>query len=277
MKFNRYIFGAVTMLCMMFLSQATAQDVRLKCMQWNVKSLEYTDNSNAVYFSIDEFVTTIQEENPDLILFNEFETGVGRMSSVEKLTEFGQRLDMFPYVIFSYVKDKGIYGNGILSKYPIINTSSHLLGKYTGPDQRSVGWVDILVPTDAKPKGVKVRVVCTHLEAFNGTTIPGNEIRKNQAEEIIKYALKPALDENTPIVLMGDLNEGADGGAVALLQTVGVRLCNDAGTFGGSKLDYLYGFPKGKWSCPDYKVKTGGRLDILSDHYPIVGTAVLAN
>ena len=59
-------------------------------------------------------------------------------------------------------------GNGILSKYPIVNSASVLLGMYTGADQRSAGWADILVPTDSKPEGVKVRIVCTHLDAFGG-------------------------------------------------------------------------------------------------------------
>ena len=53
---------------------------------------------------------------------------------------------------------------------------------------------------------------------------------------------------------------------------------NDDGTFGGySKLDYFISFPQGKWSCSDYKVVKGDRLNVISDHYPIAGTAVLKN
>ena len=41
------------MLCMMLpAASAQAQDVKLKCMEWNIKSFEYDDNSNAVYFEI---------------------------------------------------------------------------------------------------------------------------------------------------------------------------------------------------------------------------------
>ena len=169
MKINKYILGAGALLCMMLpAASAQAQDVKLKCMEWNIKSFEYDDNSNAVYFEIAEAMEKIKAENPDIVCFNEFETATGRMSSVEKLTECAQSLGMFPFFVFSYNKDNGAYGNGILSKYPIVNSASVLLGMYTGADQRSAGWADILVPTDSKPEGVKVRIVCSHLDAFGG-------------------------------------------------------------------------------------------------------------
>ena len=154
MKINKYILGAGALLCMMLpAASAQAQDVKLKCMEWNIKSFEYDDNSNAVYFEIAEAMEKIKAENPDIVCFNEFETATGRMSSVEKLTECAQSLGMFPFFVFSYDKDNGAYGNGILSKYPIVNSASVLLGMYTGADQRSAGWADILVPTAPNPKG----------------------------------------------------------------------------------------------------------------------------
>ena len=195
MKINKYILGAGALLCMMLpAASAQAQDVKLKCMEWNIKSFEYDDSSNAVCFEIAEAMEKIKAENPDIVCFNEFETATGRMSSVEKLTECAQSLGMFPFFVFSYDKDNGAYGNGILSKYPIVNSASVLLGMYTGADQRSAGWADILVPTDSKPEGVKVRIVCTHLDAFGG-----DETCLGQAKEVIEHAIAPAVAENIPV------------------------------------------------------------------------------
>ena len=126
MKINKYILGAGALLCMMLpAASAQAQDVKLKCMEWNIKSFEYDDNSNAVYFEIAEAMEKIKAENPDIVCFNEFETATGRMSSVEKLTECAQSLGMFPFFVFSYNKDNGAYGNGILS-----NTRSSIRLRY---------------------------------------------------------------------------------------------------------------------------------------------------
>ena len=144
---------------------------------------------------------------------------------------------------------------------------------YTGADQRSAGWADILVPTDSKPEGVKVRIVCTHLDAFGG-----DETCLGQAKEVIEHAIAPAVAENIPVLIMGDMNCGPSSSAIREYEKTGTRLCNNDGTFGGySKLDYFVSFPQGKCSCSDYKVVKGDRLNVISDHYPIAGTAVLKN
>ena len=239
-------------------------------MSWNVKALELKDNTN-VSRDITRFVNAIRQENPDIVCFNEFETASGLMSSKEKLTEFARELGMFPFFIWSYDKDNGYYGNGILAKYPIVNSKSVLLGMYEGADQRSVGWADILVPTDANPDGVKVRVICTHLDAFGG-----DETCFGQAKEVIADAVVPATQAGIPSVLMGDMNCGPSTEAIKEYQKYGTKLCNNDTTFsGGSKLDYFLSFPAGEWSCTDFKVLKTGDYPNLSDHFPIIGTAVL--
>lgn len=270
MKINK-ILGAMLLLgAMLPLAGAQAQTLQLKCMSWNVKALELKDNTN-VTREITRFVDAIRQENPDIVCFNEFETASGLMSSKEKLTEFARELGMFPFFIWSYDKDNGYYGNGILSKYPIVNSKSVLLGMYEGEDQRSVGWADILVPTDANPDGVKVRVICTHLDAFGG-----DETCFGQAKEVIADAVVPATQAGIPSVLMGDMNCGPSTEAIKEYQKYGTKLCNNDTTFsGGSKLDYFLSFPAGEWSCTDFKVLNTGDYPNLSDHYPIIGTAVL--
>lgn len=269
MKINK-ILGAILFLgALLPLTGAQAQNVQLKCMSWNVKALELYDNTN-VTRDITRFVEAIRQENPDIVCFNEFETASGTMGSKEKLTEFAKELGMFPFFIWSYDKDNGYYGNGILSKYPIVNSKSVLLGMYTGADQRSVGWADILVPTDAHPEGVKVRVICTHLDAFGG-----DETCYGQAQEVVANAVVTANDANIPSVLMGDMNCGPSSDAIKEYQKYGTKLCNNDGTFGASKLDYFFAFPAGKWSCSDFEVLKGGDYPNLSDHLPIIGTAVL--
>lgn len=210
MKINKYILGAGALLCMMLpAASAQAQDVKLKCMEWNIKSFEYDDNSNAVYFEIAEAMEKIKAENPDIVCFNEFETATGRMSSVEKLTECAQSLGMFPFFVFSYNKDNGATATAFCR-----NTRSSIRLRYCwactpGADQRSAGWADILVPTDSKPEGVKVRIVCTHLDAFGGdrdllgsgqrghrTRDRSGRCRKHPRADHGRYELRSQLQRN---------------------------------------------------------------------------------
>ncbi len=235
MKISKYILGAALFAGLFFpQAEAEAQDVKLKCMEWNIKSLEYRGNSN-VSKDISRFVTEIENQQADIVCFNEFETLTGAMYMKEKATEFAKEL-----------------------------------GMYAGADQRSAGWADILVPTDANPTGVKVRIVCTHLDAFGG-----DETCYEQAKEVIAQVIEPAVAEGTPVILMGDMNCGPSSTAIAEYEKTGKRLCNNNGTFGGSKLDYFIGFPKDSWSSPDFQVLNSDTFYDLSDHYSISGTAVL--
>ena len=120
MKIENKILGAAMLLgTLLPLAGAQAQDVKLKCMSWNVKALELRANTN-VTRDITRFAEAIREEDPDIVCFNEFETASGTMGSKEKLTEFAEALGMFPFFIWSYDKDNGYYrpAFGRLGRHP---------------------------------------------------------------------------------------------------------------------------------------------------------------
>lgn len=262
-------------LCGLFLSAATAsaQKVQLKVMDWNVLSFEMTDKSNQITFDIDQYVTLIKAQDPDVLCLNELESGTSRMGK-EKLVELATRLDMFPYYIMSYPKDVGYYGNGILSKYPIIATGSklisykHYLGEgnyqfnndaYTrtyGADQRSVGYADILVPT-SDSEGQVVRIVCSHLDHQINSS---GKIR--QAQEVADFI---GLNEPAyPTVLMGDMNVGSASSIPAI---------SEPGDLIYSLwVDFIFTYPKNAWTKISGTYVDCGKL---SDHDPIIGVISL--
>jgi endonuclease/exonuclease/phosphatase family metal-dependent hydrolase len=262
-------------LCGLFLSAATAsaQKVQLKVMDWNVLSFEMTDKSNQITFDIDQYVTLIKAQDPDILCLNELESGTSRMGK-EKLVELATRLDMFPYYIMSYPKDVGYYGNGILSKYPIIATGSklisykHYLGEgnyqfnndaYTrtyGADQRSVGYADILVPT-SDSEGQVVRIVCSHLDHQINSS---GKIR--QAQEVADFI---GLNEPAyPTVLMGDMNVGSASSIPAI---------SEPGDLIYSLwVDFIFTYPKNAWTKISGTYVDCGKL---SDHDPVIGVISL--
>ena len=268
MKLLKHIIRAGA-LCGLLLTTAAAeaQTVQLKVMEWNVLSFEMTDKSNQIDFIVDEYVDLIKAQNPDIVCINELETGTSRMGK-EKLTELASRLGMYPYFIMSYPKDVGFYGNGILSKYPILNSFSAQFtyrhangeGNYQwntgtnynryGYDQRSIGYVDILVPT-SDSDGQIVRIACAHYD--HGP----NAARTLQSNETVTYL---GLDDpEYPTLLLGDLNTGGD-------------------QIGVSWVDHIFGFPKGRWTSNDFKslpCPSASGTASLSDHNPITATMVL--
>lgn len=241
-----------------FAHKAEAQ--QLKVMEYNILSFEGVNNS--LQFRVEPVVEFIKKHNPDIICFNEFENWTSRMGAYDVLTKVGMLLGMYPYYGVSYVKGDGLYGNGILTKYPIINAFSKELVKPGGSsDQRSYEYVDILVPTAEAPKGNIVRVICTHLDHVSG--------QFQQAQQITKEAIVPSP---YPTLILGDMNVGQESSTIREYLKYGDRLCNDDGTFGRyTKLDYILGFPKGKWEVISYMVDRQDPTDTFSDHFPIIG------
>jgi endonuclease/exonuclease/phosphatase family metal-dependent hydrolase len=275
-KRNHLIRTIAAMSLCLLLTVSASQAQTLKVMGWNILSFEGVDNVAA--FNVQPYVDFIKQENPDIICFNEFETATSRMGVIEKLTEVGRLLGMYPFFGFSYVKGDGYYGNGILSKYPYCNTYSALIVKPSGTaDQRSVEYVDILVPTAEKPEGVVVRIVCTHLD-HQGTA----NNRRDQARDVVAKTL---TGSTIPTLLLGDMNQGVNTTTTTTYTDVCDRVCDNTTTYGNSsKLDYFFSYPQGRWTRTDYRVVksasglSGGLLlNQLSDHYPYIGTVMLNN
>lgn len=272
MKLKKHILraGAVCAL-LLTTAAASAQTVSLKLFVWNVLSFEKTDKSGEQNgFPIAEYVEVIKAQNPDIVCLNELETGTSRMGK-EKLAEMAVELGMYPYFVMSYPRDQGCYGNGILSKYPILSEASklytyqHYLGEgnyqwnsgwqngYYGSDQRSIGYIEILVPT-SDSDGQIVRIACTHFDHVAGQST----IQQPEAVAFLSLENPPY-----PTVLLGDLNTYASN--LSQFSALG----DQAAT---TWVDHIWTFPKGKWTASS---RVPVNIGNLSDHTPVITTVQL--
>jgi hypothetical protein len=262
------VLWKISLTGLIFLS-FTANSQEMTVMDWNVLSLEKQDKSGQNGFPIDDFVEVFKKYNPDILCLNEFETGTSRVGK-EKMAEIGAALGMYGYFIESYPKDKGYYGNVILSKYPIISSHSQKMiyknhkgnGYYQfntdselndyGADQRSVGYVDILFPI-GNGNFKTLRIVCTHFDH------KGNEekVRGRQVGEVIKFAslAKPVY----PTILCGDLNT-AQPYTLDPFNKIGDHQIENW-------VDHIYTFPKGTFKNVNKSVFRAGNL---SDHDAVI-------
>ena len=263
----RTILKTLSVLALLLGAAYAASAQSLKIFDWNVLSYERQDKSGETSgFPIADHLAKIQAVNPDIITFNEYESASDRMSHKEKAAEVAAALGMYSYYIMSYPKSGGYYGNAILSKYPIVNAASMQFqyrnhtgeGNYIlnadpeltqwGTDQRSVGYVDILVPVSVTESTI-VRVVCSHFD-HKGS----NQVRTNQATWSVQFA---SLDNPPcPTIMAGDLNTSSDSVLQPLI---------DAGDHMYVYwVDHIFTFPKGRWT----RVGNGsnGAGGNLSDH-----------
>lgn len=252
---------------------------QLKVMTFNIKSFEGNTGDMSKAFIIKPYAELIAQYNPDIIFLNEVENLTSRMMVDGKyrdvVQELASMLGMYGLFGYSYAmenkdgsnKDESkytyweneMYGNAILSKYPIMNSNSFQMPRPTGSaDQRGVLTADIILPD-----GKIVRAAVTHLDHMGG-----------QLEQTNMLISDKVISGSLPTVMAGDLNVSPMSTVVETLIKKYDRLDNNNGTFGGSKLDYIFGYPMGYWTLINTQVLPNNDL---SDHKPVLSTIEYTN
>ena len=268
MKQIRRIIMLCMAVCTMTLAQAQDQ---LKVITFNIKSFE---NSN---FDVKPFAKLLAEENADIICLNEVENRSARQMDPKTLKyrdvvqDLAANLKLFGVFGYSYnlMNKKGeedeskytfcqdeLYGNAILSRYPILNINAMQLPRpANSADQRGVVTAEILLPS-----GKMVRVACTHLDHIGG--------QMEQAKVLVGGNV---LSATIPTILTGDMNQWPGTEVIKLLDASYDRLCQEGKTYqAGSKLDYIYG-SKGAFEVVEKRIAANVCDGVtLSDHFPVI-------
>lgn len=248
--------------------QTVSAQTKIKIITFNVRSFEPD-------FDLTPYADLLRGEQADIICLNEVENRSSRQQREGKfrdvVAELAQKLNMFGLFGYSYnlANKQGtypednyryslneLYGNAILSRYPVLNSNCMQLPRPAGSaDQRGVVLADILLPS-----GKTVRAVSTHLDHVGG-----------QAEQAEVLVSDKVFTTAMPMLLTGDMNVGAGSSVIQKIETRYERMDNNAGTYEGvSKIDFIFG-SKGNWTLESCRVLDrflNGKE--LSDHCPVV-------
>lgn len=148
---------------------------------------------------VEEMAEVIRAEGVDLVLLQEVDRGVERSDRRDVIAELSE-MSGLPHIAFGKNIDHqgGDYGNGILSRHPIVRWDNlHL--RQEKPDRERRGVLHAVVQVD----GRQIAVLATHLDAGDA------DERRISADEIVEQLL-PRYEE-LPILFGGDLNEGPEG------------------------------------------------------------------
>lgn len=222
-------------------------NIRIKVMTFNIRSAEPD-------FVAQPYIDLIKKHLPDLISFQEVEVNTSRVGKKDIIVEIASKTGMFPLFAPAYKKDIGKYGVAMLSRYPIINSHYQALPKL-GSDPRVALFAEVLLPP-----GFKTKFISVHLDHKTS-----DEIKIQEAKPLYD---KSVFARNMPVIMAGDFNMSSDGAIATKLKENYDRMCNDEYTFEwGSKLDYIFSYPKGKWKIVKSSVLY--ETEKLSDHYPV--------
>lgn len=246
-------------LLMLLPSFLNAQETfKLRVMSINTKEC-----GRYVSYKAGPFAEFINSYSPDVVALQEVDFNTLRNGKKDWLGELALLTNTIPYFCQSFTYQGGGYGPALLSKTPFYKAKT-IVSKITGANEpRATGWIYIELPG-----GNILRVGSTHL------ALESSEITIKNIADINKNIF--GEDQTHPTLLIGDFNadEGSDPITYACIKWQdigkgsGKTIPSDAPK---KRLDYIMGYPKGKWSHSSYKIIA--RPD-MSDHCFIVADLI---
>ena len=156
------------------------------------------------YLGMEAIAQVIDKSEADIIALQEVSRGWVINGRLDMLTWLSQRLNM-PYVFGPATGP--LWGNAILSRYPVMEYTYHELPPRDQPLLRS-----FITATINVGKGTQVHIIATHLHHVEEDT----DIRQLQAETILDF-----WGSATRTVLLGDLNADPDDAEMEMLRQGG--------------------------------------------------------
>lgn len=207
-------------------------------------------------FDLDVLGNLINEANPDLVALQEVDFKTKRARNLDLTTELALQTGMTSYFARAMDYDGGAYGEGVLSKTPILYARNNALPHQPTSEPRAAAEITTISST-----GDSIRFIGTHLDHLKENTD-----RLMQVKEINKI-----FDTSSfPTILAGDLNAEPDSQPISILESKWAAAYHHTkleNTFPSDsprvKIDYIMYAPKDRWKVLESRVICD---EIASDH-----------
>jgi endonuclease/exonuclease/phosphatase family metal-dependent hydrolase len=227
----------------------------LRLMTYNIRGAEA---------NVGELAEVIRAEAPDIVALQEVDQETDRSGGVDQAYRIGQLTGMASSFRQAYAIDGGRYGLAVLSRYPIVSSDKVTLTSSDASRPRIV-----VVWQIALDDGRMVEFANTHLGLSAAE-------RETQLDETLEL-----LDGRDWVALLGDFNEGPDGGPEngTLYDTLTASGFADAWVDGGDGTDGYTYKADDPYARIDWIMLRGGWPDTwdarvvetqASDHLPVV-------
>lgn len=208
MSLKRVLLGLL-ILGMVYTPLARAEEVQepltLKVMTYNIQIGATTNNPgwDVKKFNLDALAEVIKQQDPDIVALQEVDRFRARSGKVDQVAYLAEKLGMYwayspSYYDYEIPEGRGMYGNAILSKYPIVSNYPHTLWRRGELQPGEYDWViekRSILETKIDVNGRLINVFSTHL-----STTADQRIKQT---EDIKALLSLVRG---PKIIMGDFN-----------------------------------------------------------------------
>jgi endonuclease/exonuclease/phosphatase family metal-dependent hydrolase len=207
-------------------------------------------------FNLDVLSDVINKANPDFVALQEVDFKTKRARNLDLTTELAQRTGMTSYYARAMDYDGGAYGEGVLSKRPILAARNVALPHQPNSEPRAAAEITVVITS-----GDTIRFIGTHLDHLKDS-----KDRMMQVEEINKKL----VDIPYPAILVGDLNDIPESKPITILESKWGAAYKDTKleyTFPSdaprAKIDYVMYTPKNRWKVLEAETICD---EIASDH-----------
>ena len=235
----------------------TPPPVRIRVMTYNIHHGQGEDGT----FDLSRLAKVIRDARPDIVALQEVDCKTRRAGGVDQAAQLGRLTKM--HAVFGKAMDYsgGQYGEAVLSRWPILESTAHPLGHDTGTEPRAA----LAVRVRAGQTGPVLVFVGTHLDHRRD-----GALRLRQAKKLNELFISEA---GLLVILTGDLNATPDSDAMGAL----LGHWTPAGGKDGAptwpadtptdRIDYILLRPAAGWRIVEMTV-----IDerIASDHRPVL-------
>ncbi len=215
-------------------------------------------------FDVARLARVIDKLKPDLVALQEIDVGVERSGREHQIRRLGELTGMASRYGPTQHYQGGLYGNGVLSRLPILDVVIHPL-PYTEATEKKVTYPrGCIAVTVRGPDGKPLRFISTHFQH----NVP--EDRLAEAKKINE--LFAGKGGNIPTILAGDMNATPDSEPMKELHKKWTNTMNDPPAPSApspkprSRIDYILFRPKETFRLVISKVVAE---EMASDHRPV--------
>ncbi len=163
----------------------------LRILSYNIHHAEGVDG----VLDVDRIAEVIRQSGADIIALQEVDQRVRRSEGVDQPQQLAELLGMHVAFGGNIELEGGNYGNAVLSRFPILHATNHLLPNDDGGEQRGVLQVEL-----GLSESRRMTLLATHLDHRS----------QNQRMSSATFISNLAASIEHPVCLAGDLNATPD-------------------------------------------------------------------
>ena len=242
-------------------SSVYAEPLTLRLLTYNIHHGRGVDGQ----LDLERIGRVIADASPDIVALQEVDQRANRSARIDQLAELAEQVGMHGRFGPNIKYDGGLYGNAILSRFPVVRTTNHLLPNVKRGEQRGVFEAHLKLSNETN-----LVLLATHFDHRRD-----DQERWESAAAI--NAISKKLKNGMPLVLMGDLNDLPTSRTLNRLKSFW-KMTNDQPLatipvdLPVRQIDYVMVAPTRRWQVVRVEV-----LDeqIASDHRALLATVKL--